>query len=345
MRACLLVLASTLCAQTIRLSPDGPVRTFTEARDAARAQRRAGQKGNITIRIAEGTYFLGETLVLTPEDSNTTWEAAPGARPADQRRTRAHGLETRAGAAMDGGRKRSGFSSIVHQRAPGAAGTHAKLRLLRIDGPSPQDKPLQLHYRGSDIKSEWAERGDVEVIALLAWADIRMPIVKVDERRAPGDANARSPSLEQGGGRALLHRECARRARFTRRMVPGSEDGHCQYWPTARRKFGRRAGDRARALHARPAGGTSRKPGTGPQCDLPRTAVRACGLEHGPEKGFADTQAATPAPAAIEGEGRWTANWSAARWPIPAGTRSPSGADRSAIRWLPASFTIWAAEG
>src|ERR1019366_7583035 len=50
----------------------------------------------------------------------------------------------------------------------------------RNDGPSPQVKPLELRYRGGDIKKEW-EGGDVEVIAMFAWADIRMPIVKVDE--------------------------------------------------------------------------------------------------------------------------------------------------------------------
>jgi hypothetical protein len=36
-----------------------------------------------------------------------------------------------------------------------------------------------LKYRGQDIKPEWAGT-DAEVVALLAWADIRMPIVSVD---------------------------------------------------------------------------------------------------------------------------------------------------------------------
>ena len=58
MRACLLLLASTLAAQTISVSPTGPVKTLAEARDAARDQRRGGKKGNITIRIDDGDYFL-----------------------------------------------------------------------------------------------------------------------------------------------------------------------------------------------------------------------------------------------------------------------------------------------
>ena len=51
----------------------------------------------------------------------------------------------------------------------------------RIQGPSPQDKPVKLKFKEGDIKKEWAERGDVEVVALLAWADIRMQIRAVDE--------------------------------------------------------------------------------------------------------------------------------------------------------------------
>jgi transcriptional regulator GlxA family with amidase domain len=73
---------SSLRAETIVVSPDGPVKTLAAARDTARAQRRAGASGTITIQIRDGVYFLKETLVLTPEDSNTTWEAAPGVKPA-----------------------------------------------------------------------------------------------------------------------------------------------------------------------------------------------------------------------------------------------------------------------
>ena len=80
MRAYLLLLAPALAAQTIVVSPAGPLKTLVEARDTARAQRRAGIAGTLTIRISDGVYYLSDTLVLTPEDSNATWEAAPGAR-------------------------------------------------------------------------------------------------------------------------------------------------------------------------------------------------------------------------------------------------------------------------
>jgi len=50
-----------------------------------------------------------------------------------------------------------------------------------IDGRSSQDKPFLLKFRGNEIKKSWETSRDVEVIALLAWAEIRMPITAVDE--------------------------------------------------------------------------------------------------------------------------------------------------------------------
>src|SRR5258706_6228220 len=51
---------------------------------------------------------------------------------------------------------------------------------LRIDGPSSQAKPFLLKFRGSDSLKSWEGR-NVEAVALLAWAEIRMPIRSVDE--------------------------------------------------------------------------------------------------------------------------------------------------------------------
>ena len=175
----LLALAS-FAQNVVSVSIDGPVRSLGEARDAARALRRNGAKGPITINIGAGTYLLPETLVLTPEDSDTIWQAAPGASPI-----------------ISGGRVISGWTKsdgpVWKAPAPGAKfrqlfisgrrATRARtpnFGFFRIDGASPQDKPIKLHFRGNDIKPEWARDRDVEVIAYFAWADIRMPIVSVD---------------------------------------------------------------------------------------------------------------------------------------------------------------------
>jgi parallel beta-helix repeat protein len=52
---------------------------------------------------------------------------------------------------------------------------------FRIDGESSQDKPMKLKFHGEDIKKRWTAFAEVEVIALLAWSDIRMQIREVDE--------------------------------------------------------------------------------------------------------------------------------------------------------------------
>lgn len=51
----------------------------------------------------------------------------------------------------------------------------------RIQGESPQDKPVKIKFKPGEIKKEWADDGDVEVVALLAWAELRMQIRSVDE--------------------------------------------------------------------------------------------------------------------------------------------------------------------
>lgn len=60
----------------VTLSPGGPISTPQAARDAARKAAKPAR-----IVVAEGAYALSEPLVLGAEDSQVTWEAAPGARP------------------------------------------------------------------------------------------------------------------------------------------------------------------------------------------------------------------------------------------------------------------------
>ncbi len=52
-----------------------------------------------------------------------------------------------------------------------------------IQGMSPQTKPAQFPFWPGDIKKEWVEDGEVELVALLAWADFRLKIRGVDEAR------------------------------------------------------------------------------------------------------------------------------------------------------------------
>lgn len=197
--------AATAFAQRVVVSPGGPVSTLAAARDAARALRKNGARGTIRVEIHAGVYPLSEPLVLTPEDSDTRWENAPGER-----------VVISGGRAIGGWRKgpRAIWSALAgepyfHQLFVGGRRAQRartpNFGFLRIDGPSSQDKPFLLRYRGNDIKAAWAERGDVEVIALLAWADIRMPIVSVDEAaHAATLANNPRPSNREQDARYYI---------------------------------------------------------------------------------------------------------------------------------------------
>jgi hypothetical protein len=79
--ALLLLTAVSVHAAVIELKHDSPVAGLSEARDAARRLREAGDSGPITVRIGDGTYELTNPVVFEPRDSGVTYEAAPGAKP------------------------------------------------------------------------------------------------------------------------------------------------------------------------------------------------------------------------------------------------------------------------
>lgn len=297
----LLALLTTVAvpAQRIVVSPDGPIKTLVEARDAARALRRSGKVGPITITVRAGTYYLPETLVLGPEDSDTIWEAPHGEHPV-----------------ISGGRVISGWTkgagSVWRAEAPGPyfhelfvggrRATRARTPnngFFRIDGASSQAKPFELRYRGNDIKKEWASQGDVEVVAYLAWSDLRMPIVKVDEAAhlATLGSNPRESNKEED-------------ARYFIENAPDALDARGEWYL-----------DKTKHI-------VSYIPAVGENMEralvVAPTLERLVSLEGRPESGefvrnvifrgltfadadwtmgpggYADTQAATPAPAALE---------------------------------------------
>jgi len=295
MRAFLLLLASTLSAQPIVVSPDGPVRTLAEARDGARAQRRAGRTGNIAIQIRGGVYFLPETLSFTAEDSDTTWESALGARPVISGGRVISGWKKAAGPLWTADAAGPEFHQLFISGRRAQRARTPNFGFYRIDGPSPQDKPVQLHFRGNDIRKQWAARGDVEVVALLAWADFRMNIASVDE--------------------------AAHIATLTLDPRPSNKEADARYYienaPDALDMAGEWYLDRnSHTVSYWPMPGEDMRT---EQAIAPALAqlVRMDGAHHVtfrglqfahadwimPAGGYADTQAAVPAPAAIEGIG------------------------------------------
>jgi parallel beta-helix repeat protein len=292
---------AVLSAQSIEVSPNGAIRSLSAARDAARAARKAGAKGTITITIRAGTYFLPETLVLGPQDSDTLWQAAPREHP-----TISGG---RAIAGWQADRKpllKAGTGNLqFHQMfVAGRRATRARtpnFGFFRIDGASPQDKPVRLHFRGRDIRKELAGSG-AEVVALLAWADLRMPIASVDEEARIATLTG-SPTAYNKEDDARYYIENTRDALDTAGEWYLDRAAHTvYYWPQDGESL-----DRTPAiasvlpelvrLEGRPEAGAP----------VRNVVFRGLTFEHAdwamPPAGYADTQAAMPAPAAIYGVG------------------------------------------
>ena len=191
------LLASALSAETVYVSPhgrpdwtgkladpnqdqsDGPLPSLTAARDRVRELRKQGKRGAMTVEIRGGTYHLSEPFTLTADDSETTYGAYQREHPIISGGERIDGWKQGEGklwTASANGRFRELF---VGGRRTQRARTPTN-GFYRIDGPSSQDKPFLLKFRGNEVKKSWEGKG-VEVVALLAWAEIRMPIASVDE--------------------------------------------------------------------------------------------------------------------------------------------------------------------
>jgi hypothetical protein len=175
---------------------DGPFATLPAALKAARAARQdaALTADGITILLRGGTYELREPIVLTPDDSGTSSNRAltlagyPGEVPVlsgGQRITGWKPVEGQPGlwqADVPKGREgpwlfRSLFANgqrLQRARTPNQG-------FFRIQGDSSQDHPVKLRFKPGDIRKSWADDGEVEVVAFLAWADWRMQIRAVDE--------------------------------------------------------------------------------------------------------------------------------------------------------------------
>jgi parallel beta-helix repeat protein len=187
-----------------RVSPDGndshdpaakPLATLNTALQKARQARKDNPHQKITIELATGRYPLAHPLELAAEDSGPTAQqpliitAAPNQKPVIS-----------GGRPITGWKKDSANPKLWKTTLPevrdgqwyfrqlfinGARKQRARTPndgFFRIQGASPQDQPVKIKFANNDIKKEWAGAdSDVELIAFLAWADIRMQIRQVDD--------------------------------------------------------------------------------------------------------------------------------------------------------------------
>lgn len=172
---------------------DGPLATLAHAIEAARAARTAGGVDSVTILLRQGTHTLTEPLVLTPADSGLSnalpfiITAYPEEKPVisgGQRLMGWHPVPDKAGWwQTEVPEVRAGqwyFRSLFVNGHRRQRARTPNTGFFHIAGETPQGDPARFKFKEGDLRPQWATNGDVEVVALLAWSDLRMPIRAVD---------------------------------------------------------------------------------------------------------------------------------------------------------------------
>ncbi len=189
---------------------DGPLRTVAAARDAIRRLRTKGPLDkSVFVYIRGGVYSLTQPLVFSPQDSGTpsspvVYAAYPGETPvlsggrpirdwapvagADASTEPAHDLATnRRGAILKWqvevpevkeGKLYFHQLFVNGQRRQRARTPNTGYFLA--DGEITRDNPARLKFHAGDIRSSWAQGGDVELVILFRWEEYRMFIRAVD---------------------------------------------------------------------------------------------------------------------------------------------------------------------
>jgi hypothetical protein len=176
-----------------------PFATLERARDAIRELKQAGPlKDPVTVRLGGGTYVLAQELRFAPEDSGTpacpiTYTAA-GPEPV----------------VLDGGRRITGWKKhddkLWVATVPDVASGAWRFRQLYVNGQQrvrartpnegylrvagcPEGTPKTANYhkdcqtfefKPGDIRADWTNLSDVEVIVYHFWTDSHLPIKTVD---------------------------------------------------------------------------------------------------------------------------------------------------------------------
>jgi hypothetical protein len=192
--------------------------TVEEALARARSLRRNDPAAWITISLGTGRYELSNPLEFGPADSGAS-EAAPfqiaaetGAAPVVSGGKRIRGF-TRSNANRnlwqakipEVSEKKWYFSELIVNGVRAQRARTPNNGFFKIEGASPRDKPARIKFHKGDIKKQWADAGDVELVALLAWSDLRMQITGVDEEShlatLSGDAR---PSNQESDARYYI---------------------------------------------------------------------------------------------------------------------------------------------
>ncbi|NQT52102.1 hypothetical protein HQ576_08625, partial [bacterium] len=184
-----------------RARTDGPFATLERARDAIRQLRAKRQPDRpLTVQLRGGVYRRTEPFVLRPEDSGTpaspvVYESYPGERAVLSGGKTISGWQQGKGPLwrVELPEVKSGgwyFRQLFvngHRRARPRLPKKGVLKLgsvPKLDGGI-QDKAelakRAFRFGPGDIRKDWANLDDVEVVVLQFWMEARLRIKRVDE--------------------------------------------------------------------------------------------------------------------------------------------------------------------
>ncbi|MGE5608963.1 MAG: right-handed parallel beta-helix repeat-containing protein [Bacillota bacterium] len=187
---------------------DGPFATIPQAQKAARAlwAEKPHRSQPVTILLRAGTYSIAQPLVFTPADCNTTYAAYAEEQPL-----------------ITGGVVLTGFKNengrwILH--LPEVQQGQWNFTQLWVNGQrryrprlpktgyytvadklEPTEKNQgkgfdRFKYGNTDIRADWANLADVEILAFQIWTMARMRIDSIDEPNKTVTFTGRTRSLQ-----------------------------------------------------------------------------------------------------------------------------------------------------
>lgn len=173
-----------------------PFATLTRARDALRARFKTAPRQNATIWLRGGVYELSEALTFSAQDGgddahSVTYAALPnqapilsGGQKITNWRKSANAIWT--APVPDGANFRQLFVNGARRERARSQG------FFRVLGDISLDERAQFKADAKDADfaqwQAWAARGNVEVVALQAWAELRMTIQSATQN-ADGSTN------------------------------------------------------------------------------------------------------------------------------------------------------------
>jgi hypothetical protein len=178
---------------------DGPLATLSQAQQAVRTlkQKEPARDRPIMVAVRGGTYYLAKPLEFGPDDSGTekapiVFAAYSQERPVLSGGTKITGWQVADGrwqvtldAVKDG---KWSFAQLFvddQRRLRPRLPKQGYYKIAQGLAPSEEAKGKghnRFGYSGDDLRPDWANRGDVEVLGFHQWTASRMRIAQIDTK-------------------------------------------------------------------------------------------------------------------------------------------------------------------